>query len=158
MLWLDAEGVIFPARGDAGPLVTIQSEDAPPLELIYTEAAEDEAAEAASTGGNGAVDTTLEEAQIPVSGLRKLDPSLLAAAQALSQKLPADTRLVYSSQDGLGWVDSAGWQVFIGADLSNFEAKFNMYQSLVQHLANQGQKPVLVSVRHLDAPFYRLEP
>lgn len=154
--WLDADGVIFPVRGEAASLILITSEDDLPLAPvpmdINTAATQDAAAADQQAGSS-------EKAQnIPVTGHQKVDPVLLKAAQALSQKLPEGTTLIYSHNDGLGWQDPQGWQVFIGTDLVNFEAKYSMYQGLVTYLTGQGLTPTLISVEHLDAPFYRLEP
>lgn len=146
VLWIDPEGVIFPARGDVQELLTIQSSSDIPLapqQLDSTEAHGEEAAAADSTNQ-------------PVF-LQKADPILLAAAQALRENLPPEVSLIYDHHNGLGWNDPMGWQVYIGNELSDFEAKYNMYQYLSGHLLDQGLQPVLVSVAQLNAPFYRLE-
>lgn len=155
--WLDADGTIFPARGEFEGLITLHSEDDLPLaiENIDIDALE-ETAEAGESKPPAAKpsgeDAAASEEQ------RKVDPAVVLATQVLSQKLSQDTKLVYSKNNGLGWVDQHGWQVYIGIDLQNFEAKYNLYQNLANHLSNQGLTPVLVSVEHLNAPFYRLEP
>ena len=56
-----------------------------------------------------------------------------------------------------GLENPQGWQVYIGADLANFEAKYDMYQKIAKHLGDQGVKANLVNVENLNAPFYRLE-
>lgn len=150
--WLDAEGIAFPARGDAGPLVIINTEDDLPLTPVVVDPKVEATLTAAKTAGE-----TVDGKDIPVTGPRKVEPSLITAAEALSQKLPPETQLVYSKENGLGWVDPQGWQVFIGRDLGNFEEKFQMYQGLVSYLSSQGITPSLVSVEHTDAPYYRLE-
>lgn len=166
--WVDASGVLFPARGDAGPLLTIYSDDDPPLaplpldqaQLAARDAAGSDAGSNNATTANGvsASDNTQPaKKSVPVTGLRELDPSLMAAAQGLSAKLPPETKLVYSKDHGLGWTDPQGWQVYIGRDMSEFAQKYNMYQHIASKLANDGVKPTLVSVEHLDAPFYRPE-
>lgn len=152
--WLDAEGAIFPARGEAGPLVTLHTEDDLPPAAVKIDIDAIELTAAAGEDEKPAAEKPVAEPD----ELKKVDPALIAAAQSLSQKLPQDTTLVYSQTDGLGWVDPQGWQVFIGTDLQNFEAKYNLYQTLAKHLNDQGQTPALVSVEHLNAPFYRLEP
>ena len=85
------------------------------------------------------------------------NPAVLDAAHALSQKLPPETVITYRHDNGLGWTDPGGWQVYIGKDLNKLEEKFGMYQSIASYLASQGLQPVLVSVEHLNAPYYRLE-
>ena len=86
-----------------------------------------------------------------------MDPAVLTALQELSKQLPSGTQLVYSKQHGLGWKSPEGWQIYIGTDLRDFEAKYSMYQQLTKYLADQGVTPAMVSIEHLNAPFYRLE-
>jgi hypothetical protein len=167
--WVDTDGYIFAARGDAGPLLTIESENdiprAPlPIEEIAalakaTEtAAQSEGDTEAKPGLLAQVAKTVDAKEvIRKKGLEKADPTLLTAARDLSQKLPPETTLIYQPDHGLGWTDSQGWQVFIGRDLNQFEEKFTLYQEISRYLAEKGMKPVLVSVENLNAPFYRLE-
>jgi cell division protein FtsQ len=156
--WIDAEGIIFPAHGDAGKLVTIQTNDDLPAAPAPIEPAKLDSQNAAADGTQAVDPKSTEQAKILITAdPHKVDPTLIAAAQALSQKLPADTPLVYSNKDGLGWNDPQGWQVFIGKDLDNFEEKYAVYQELAKYLLDQGLKPVLISVEQLNAPFYRLE-
>ena len=55
-------------------------------------------------------------------------------------------------------VDCAGgWDVYVGTDLSNFDQKFALYQSISEQLAGQGITPALISVEFVNAPYYRLE-
>lgn len=144
--WLDEEGVVFPARGDAGPLVTIHAQDALPLVPLLP-----------VTSGDGDEAETDADAPISVEP-RRVDITLLEAVQGLSQKLPPETQIAYDGQSGLGWIDASGTHVYIGTDLTNFEEKYLMYQQLASHLAARGEVPYMISVEHLDAPFYRLEP
>ena len=167
--WVDTEGMIIPARGEAGLLVTVVSEnDLPRAPLAVEEiTAQAQTAEAQAEAGteapakpgllaqltNAAEKKTLEKEII----LEKADPRLMAAAQDLSKRLPPETGIVYQQDHCLGWADTQGWQVYIGRDLNQFEAKFEMYQKITSYLADQGIQPALVSVEHLNAPFYRLE-
>jgi cell division protein FtsQ len=167
LTWVDGEGILFPSRGDAGPLVTIESEDDIPLAPLPIEklAMIAQTAEAESTA-EAPAKTGLFSSAVKVAGKveptltvepLKADPVLLAAAQALSHQLPADTLLVYQKDHGLGWTDSQGWQVYIGRDLDQYEAKYSLYQTIIGYLAEQGIKPAMVSVENLNEPFYRLE-
>ncbi len=160
--WIDAEGIIFPARGEAGALVTIYSEsDLPRIaQVVEPPASESEQAaaeEEAQPGLLARLATGEKESAGAANPPVKADPVLLAAAQGLSGLLPPETQIVYHSTHGLGWSDPQGWQVYIGKDLSEFEAKYAVYQHLAGYLAEQGLQPSLVSVEHLNAPFYRLE-
>jgi cell division protein FtsQ len=154
--WVAADGVIFPARGEAEVPVTVHSENdlplaAPPVETLAP-AGEEAAAQAEEEAGDAPA-AAEEQAGAP----QKADPILLAAAQGLSQLLPPETTIVYHGQHGLGWDDPQGWQVYIGKKLTEFEAKYTVYQDVAGHLVAQGLFPSLVSVEHLNAPFYRLE-
>ncbi|MBE0696609.1 MAG: hypothetical protein IH586_06770 [Anaerolineaceae bacterium] len=170
MTWIDADGVIFIARGDAGPLLTIESEDDLPRAPLSVEevAAQLKAAEAAAEADPTPASkpglfaqlsnpTEKKEPVVKENVLEIADPTLMAAAQELSKKLHPETTLVYQQDHGLGWTDPQGWQVYIGRDLNQFEAKFGLYQQIASYLAEKELKPVLVSVEHLNAPFYRLE-
>jgi len=168
--WVDAEGFIFPSRGDAGPLVTIQSENSLPLEPFSPDqmarmatiqaSPEDDVTEEEQQPKPGILESLLNpgEQEIQANDTRvKADLTLLDAAQGLSQKLPPETHLVYTEANGLGWTEPQGWQVYIGKDLDQFEVKYALYQTVASYLADQGVQPVLISVEHLNAPFYRLE-
>lgn len=158
--WVDSEGVIFPQRGDAGALLTIHTEDDLPLA-----AAPLDAKAATADAANPSVDP----AQLVTAGLsaapaaktapapQKIDPILISAAQALSQKIPPDSTLVYNKLNGLGWTDQQGTQVFIGKDMSDYDAKVVLYQQIAQYLTDQGQKATLIDVENVSAPFYRVE-
>jgi cell division protein FtsQ len=147
--WVDASGVIFPSRGDAGPLVTIQAKDGLPLASAPSDEKQQATQEAPTTKANAST--------VPVTGPERVDPTVLTALEGLSQKLPPETQLAYSMQDGLGWQAPEGWQVYIGKDLSDFEDKYTMYQQLANYLNQDGLKPALVSVEQINAPYYRLE-
>ncbi len=160
--WVDAEGVIFPARGEAEVMLTVYSESdlpqqAPPVDALPAGEESDAAAAEGETrpGLFGPLGAAGKGQPAPV--LAKADPVLIAAAQGLSQLLPPETRIVYHPVNGLGWTDPQGWQVYIGKDLLDFEAKYAVYQNIASYLAEQGLWPSLVSVEHLNAPFYRLE-
>jgi cell division protein FtsQ len=156
LMWVDASGVLFPARGDAGKLRTIQAKDGLPLAPVPLTEAQQAAQEASSTEGDNAAAQAAAK-PVPVTGPVRIDPTVLTALDELGKKLPAETQLVYSKQDGLGWKAAQGWQVFIGKDLSNFEAKYAMYQQVASYLKKQGLQPSLVSVEQLNAPYFRSE-
>ena len=157
--WIDATGVIFPQRGDVGALLTIHTEDNLPLAPAPLDAT---AAPADTT--NQSVDATQPAAAdkpaapaAAASAPQKVDPALITAAQALSQKIPPDSVIVYNKLNGLGWTDQQGTQVFIGKEMSDFAAKVVLYQQIAQYLNDQGQKATLIDVENISAPFYRVE-
>lgn len=159
--WMDAEGVLFPQRGDAGPLLTIHTEDDLPLASAsgVVPSAPTAVADSADPGSDAAqpVAAAALSRQKATRELTKVDPSFILAAEALSKKLPPDSTLVYNRLNGLGWTDPQGTQVYLGNDTSQFETKFNVYQQITQYLADQGQKATLIDVEQISAPFYRLE-
>jgi hypothetical protein len=159
--WVDDSGVIFPARGDAGKLITIQAENDLPLASAPIDPTQFATQEAASAGGSASAQPArnpVPVTSVSAAGQQRIDPNLLVAAEGLSQKLPEGTLLVYSKENGLGWKAPEGWQVYIGTDLSDFEAKYATYQHLASYLAAQGITPSLISAERLDAPYYRLGP
>jgi cell division protein FtsQ len=151
--WADAEGVLFTARGDAGPLLTIYTDGDLPLAPVLPDISQLAATQ--ETAGEETEATAQPTANL--NAPQRIDPVLFEAVQGLNQKLPPETQLIYSAQEGLGWTDPNGWQVYIGRDLSLFEAKYLMYQGIASHLSDQELHPSMVSVEHLNAPYYRLE-
>jgi cell division protein FtsQ len=142
--WIDSEGVIMPARGDGGTLLTINaSSKAPVLSTGEETASTDETAPVA------------EENSAPK--INFIDPQVLQTAISLGAQLPEGASLVYDPISGMGWDDNRGWQVYFGLDLSNIQFKLSEYQAITDRLASLGISPSLVSVEHIDAPYYRTE-
>jgi cell division septal protein FtsQ len=135
--WIDLEGNVFPARGEATPPLTILSNAIPP-------------APAEQSNGEGSFVQQL----LPV---RAIEPSVLNAILDLSNRMPQETTFLYSQQDGLGWNDPRGWEVFIGLDLSNLTVKITEYEAIISQLDQKGIHPRMISVEHIDAPFFRTE-
>lgn len=135
--WMDVEGVIFPARGDVLPPLTIQADENPPVPNALAQ----------SSNLPGAIST------FP----RQLDPVILNAILQLSASMPQEGSFLYSHEDGLGWTDSRGWKVYVGMDLTDLGTKISEYNAIIKQLDQQGIRPVMVSVEHMDAPFFRTE-
>ena len=146
ILWVDPEGVLIPPRGEAGTLLTIQATDAPPLVAIPVSETpvEKEDTSVLPTVGNNILGRTM-------------DKNVLAAIFQLSLQSPDGTNLKYTTSDGLGWRDPHGWDVYIGLTLEDIDAKLNTYTQIVNELTTKGITPVMVSVEHIYAPFYRTE-
>jgi hypothetical protein len=147
MVWIDNEGVIFPARGEASSLLNIQAEETPPLLAL-------EPPKPVAGVGEDPDELAM---QVPQPTRMLVDPILLDTALTLSQQVPPDTILVYNNRNGLGWKDSEGWDVFVGRTLSNLDQKLIVYQGIKGYLANQGIRPKIISVEHIHAPFFRVE-
>jgi hypothetical protein len=75
----------------------------------------------------------------------------------LSSRMPNQTNLIYSSQDGLGWIGQHGWKVFLGMDFTDLSTKVLEYQAIAAALEKQGIQVVMISVERVDAPFFRTE-
>lgn len=153
LIWIDAEGLIFPARGEpAAPLLTIVADSAPPLFTPVDSLAalvEDPTA----TPEEQAAEKPANKPRVP----KQVSPEFLKAIFALSEKLPPETSLTYNSSNGLGWNDPLGWKVYVGVSLEDFDLKLALYERIVKALQEKGIQPALVSVAYLHAPFYRLE-
>jgi cell division protein FtsQ len=166
--WVDSSGIIFPKRGDVADLLTIHSEEAPPL-YVAPQPVDDQAltqdANSSAVTGASTVDAAAQKvaaaaadlARLKKTGPDQIDPVLMEVSRTLATRLQAGTVLEYSKSNGLGWQDPNGYQVFIGQDLSNFEAKFNMAKTIAEQLSGRGINATLIDVENLNAPFYRTE-
>jgi cell division protein FtsQ len=151
-IWVDAEGVVIPARGEpAEPLLAIQANSRPPL--LPAPKVEDASEEATPSGKPlKAIDPNT----LPIWG-RQVDPNFLSAVNQLRPYVPPDSVIAYNLTNGLGWSDPRGWQVFIGLTVEDIDLKLVEYHAVVETLSQQGIQPRLISVEHVHAPFYRME-
>jgi len=159
-LWADGGGVLFPPAGEPVAMLTIKSDDAPPLlvtpeEIEAMQTAKQEAAKSLAKG-EPVIPETLKKTADKTSP-DTIDPSLLAAAQKLSTYFPGGMVLVYSKSHGLGWQDPGGWDVYIGRDLENFDQKYALYLAASNQLAGQSITPALISVEFMDWSYFRVE-
>ncbi|MFZ5880445.1 MAG: cell division protein FtsQ/DivIB [Chloroflexota bacterium] len=130
--WIDATGVSFRPRGEVGGLIPIFARATPPYGASVTDD--------------------------PFSPLPYLAPDLVKSVHILAASLPAGASLVYDANNGFGWVDPQGWQVFFGEASKDMALKLRVYQSLSASLTARGIYPAFISVVHVDAPYYRMEP
>lgn len=148
VIWVDAEGVVMPVRGDAGEMLTVKAFGTPPL---LKPASTADASEA--TTEPAATDVPVETA----TGPTYFHPQILAAAIQLSAVMPKGASLVYDPAAGMGWRDPGGWRVYFGNDLSNIEFKKVEYQTIMDELTKRGIKPTMVSLENEDAPYFRTD-
>lgn len=149
--WIDAEGVIFLPRGEAGNIITIQGETKPPLI-----APEKDLNNITLPSPDGA----LLPSSSPINEKaqqNQMDPTILAASLKLSTILAPNTDLAYSGIAGLGWVDPNGIKIYIGLSLENLDSKIDLYQSIAKKLAVLGIEPTMISVERISSPYYRLD-
>ena len=151
--WIAADGVVMPARGDGGTLLTISSDVAVPASTDTV----DTATEAESTTTDTQTGTDATATTAATTGPQIVSQQLLQAAVSLASQMPSGASLVYDPVSGLGWNDPQGWQVFFGLDLSDIALKQNEYQAILARLQSLGITPSLISVAHVDSPYYRTE-
>ncbi len=154
-LWIDSDGVVFPARGQFGELLTIESYSLPVFS--YPNAKKE-------------TEILMDKFQ-PKHNYWKLpsysmvwyeyhqfiDSGLLDAVIRLNTQIPSEKVLLFDSHRGLGWNDPRGWKAFVGFDLERIYEKWQAYEKIVGELINQGIQPTLVSVEYLHAPYFRLD-
>jgi hypothetical protein len=131
MAWIDAQGMAFPPRGEAGNLISVVANGNPPT-------------------------VQLDPAQSIGQKPPFLDPAMVQAIINLSAYVPGGPAMIYDTTYGLGWQDERGWQVYYGQKTDNVPMKVKVYQAIVDTLANTGILPTLISVEYLNAPFYRV--
>jgi len=151
--WIDKEGFVFPKRGAAGSMLNVESDQAPPLMKSNDSLASSNTTAVSFLFFNIGSSPALATA----STSKQLDPAILSALTSLSKQIPKKTTLAYTNQYGFGWKDPHGWQVFIGSSLDNLNAKLLVYKGIVDQLTKEGVQPSMISVEHIDAPYYRLE-
>jgi cell division septal protein FtsQ len=146
--WVDGEGISFPPRGNPErTLVRVEGHGTPPG--VTTETNTTITSQSLPAGMTGTVAS-------PLPSLR-LTPKLVSSILSLGGSMPADTVLVYDSEHGLGWNDPNGWEVYFGAEDQDLQMKLRVYETLVDHLQNEGIQPELISVEYVHAPYYRME-
>ena len=148
--WIDAEGVILAPRGEGSGLLTIESASLPPL-LVERHDPRN------FTEYVTMVFERKERPSNPSERAAHIRPEVLEAALQMNSLLPQGATLLYDSVSGMGWRDPGGWEVYFGNDLSNIQMKLVMYQVILGRLQELGISPEMISVEHVDAPYYRME-
>lgn len=145
---VDAEGMAFPARGEAIdpslPQVIAQSELAN-LQVLPV-----------SPGNERGTQAEVPQPLSALQARKILDPEVVAAVLILRDHSPEGAPLIYSAEHGFGWEDAGGWQVYFG-DAGDIQMKLRIYQSILRMLDEKDVLPSLVSVEWVHAPYYRVE-
>jgi cell division protein FtsQ len=152
-MWIDNEGVLFPAHGDAQTIMTISSDGAPPMvqSLLKPNLLSDVPLDQVSG------QTDAQKKEDAKNNQRFVDRNVLNSAILLYQQIPANSTVLYDKNHGLGWLDNAGWNVYVGFNLDQLNQKMLIYQKLVEKLKHDGIHPKMISIEYVNAPFYRLE-
>ena len=142
--WIDEEGVMFFARGEAEVALRVAATGDPPAAMAEMPETAEELADADVT-------------EI-TSGPSRTTPEFIQALFALQAYLPEGSTLQYDPGFGLGWQDPRGWLVYFGSDISNIDLKLVEYETIIAELQAENLTPALISLEFLYAPYYRLEP
>ncbi len=129
--WIDANGVAFRPRGEAGGLIPVIGLSTPPA-------------------GTSALDAD------PLSPPPYMQKEIVDAILALAPSVPAGSTLTFDPADGLGWTDVRGWKAFFGLSAQDMPLKVRVYQSLVDSLVSRNKTPEYINVAYPDAPYYRM--
>jgi cell division protein FtsQ len=162
MVWLqegksylvDADGMNFPVRheGATGDLPVVEAAGAPPGVVLP------------DTQGPSLQEVTISKITgVPLPGVPAftkaaplLSPDMVKSILLISGQAPAGAKLIYDPIHGLGWKDRRGWDVFLG-DEQDIAVKLSVYRAILDHLKGSENRPVIISVEYVHAPYYRLE-
>lgn len=143
-MWVDAEGVMFPVRGEAPVALTVIANGDPPGPTVEIETENEQEIETLSM---------LMEPSYPST-----TPEFVEGMLSLRTYVPENSHLQYDPQFGLGWQDPQGWSVYFGRDTRDIDIKLAEYQTIINALQKENITPSLISLEFMHAPFYRLEP
>jgi hypothetical protein len=132
--WVDENGRAYLPHGDENPSIMVQGSG-----LIDPAAESDEEF----------VEGESHELSVPIE--------LVNGILVLSQELNENPSLTYDEENGIGWYDPRGWQVYFGKDGQDMDLKWKVYWKTFKRLKQAGIIPAVISVEHIHAPYYRLE-
>ncbi len=136
LVWISEDGRSFPARGEA-----------PGLPLILADAMN--IAPILDEGGQPLVN--------PYIGRDLLSPKQVAGILEMVKMAPEGAVLIFDPAHGMGWRDPQGWLVYFGLLGEQIPEKLAVYTALADQLKSEGRTPVMISVEHVNAAYYRLE-
>jgi hypothetical protein len=152
-MWVDSEGYLIPARGQADAMLIIQANSLPPYQLKSSIQDPETLMVIRDKPYLKPNPSTLAYFAVP----KKIDENLLTAILQLNAWMPNEASLLYQKQRGIGWKDARGWDVFVGRKLEGINDKMVMYETIVRELEKEGISPTLLSVEFLHAPYYRTD-
>lgn len=156
--WINENGGLIPARNESIGLLNIISEIPPrPITVSTTDdaALADNLNDEAS-GDNAAVDEAALSSESGAQAAFVPMPVLRGALQ-LRQLRPNIDQLYYRPLGGLSYLDGRGWRAYFGAG-EDMHQKLVVYETLVEELLAQGQRPEYISVSNQHKPFYKVAP
>jgi len=147
--WVDADGISFDPIINNEALVYVSASAPPPAPPIILDDLENV----------DNVEELVDPLEAALAPKALMTPEMVTAILSLQEYVPEGAPLIYDAQHGLGFHHSnRGWDVYFGMNVSNIEEKLNVYQAIKAQMKQKGLSPVLISVEHVHAPYYRLEP
>ncbi len=146
VIWIDANGISFVPIGENDSLIAVSATGPPPAPIVILDGQEE-------------LDDEINPLDEILTPEAFMIPEMVAAIMTMSEQAPEGVPLAYDPQHGLGWHDKKrGWDVYFGMDVSNIVEKLIVYKAIRKQLKADGISPVMISVEHIHAPYYRLEP
>lgn len=138
--WVTEDGGLVPARVDVPGLLHIRADESAPTKLALDTIS-------ASDAGDEAGDDVVEVTQPYVP------QDVLEGALQLRRLRSNIDVLHYDIGGGLSYEDGRGWRAYFGTG-SQMAQKLAVYETLVEHLLQQGVKPAYISVSNHQKPYY----
>lgn len=152
-IWIDSEGYLIPARGQADAMLTIQANSLPPYQLRSHIDEPETLGVIRDKPYFKPNPSALAFFAVP----KQIDGTLLTSILQLNAWMPNEKSLLFQKQRGIGWKEARGWEVFVGQKLEGINDKMVMYETIVRELEKEGISPTLLSVEFLHAPYYRTD-
>jgi hypothetical protein len=151
---VDKDGMTFPVRheGATGALPVVEAAGSPPG-VVLPDKPEPSLQDVTISKITG---VPLPDAPAPTQATPLLSTEMVQSILLISDQVPAGAKLIYDPIHGLGWKDRRGWDVFLGDD-QDIAVKLSVYRSILDHLKGSENRPVVISVEYVHAPYYRLE-
>ncbi len=152
---VDSQGIRFPLREgiSVGSTPVVEAAGDPPS--VFQQEEEDGLSLRESTiqkiTGSILPGFSMQEQAKPL-----LPPELVRSILLVSEKAPAGSKLVYDPVHGIGWLDRRGWNVYLG-DAQEIEVKLQTYRVIMDQLKASENRPTMISVEYVHAPYYRME-
>ena len=152
---VDREGVAFPLRNEALEMTKYPVVEASQSPLpVVTQTSADLTQDGIQVQPGSETTNKVNRSAERVKPL--LLPDMVTSIEEVAKQAPDGAILLYDNLHGLGWRDRRGWIVYLG-ELKDLSIKLNIYKSILANLRKEDQKPILISVEYMHAPYYRVE-
>lgn len=168
---VDDQGMIYPTRGEIveSSLPMIEASANPPylsrpketgnqeIRLVDSFLGGKEHSSSRSSEEDRAEEQATDEQTTAAPAGQLMSPEMVSAILQMWDQAPDGAILMYEPAHGFGWQDRRGWMVTFGS-YEDMTFKLQIYRAILEHLKSSGERPALISIEHLQAPYYRLEP